>query len=118
LPRLIVNPSGATSTAGEPPPLLAPVLSGGGDSGSQAGGSSGGRDKAGRSNGGGPGAGEEVVMVGSNGWTRRVCDGLGGLFLFFLKFFYLIYRGGQPTTSENTIFTMTLVPRRLVCPPR
>ena len=26
-------------------------------------------------------------MVGSNGWTRRVCDGLGGLFLFFLKFF-------------------------------
>ena len=60
---------------------------------------------------------------GKQRW-RRPMDGLGGpmdglaglIHVFFL--FYLIYRGGQQTASENVTLTVTFDPRRLEKPPR
>jgi hypothetical protein len=44
--------------------------------------------------------------------------GSPGLSMDFFFFFYLINRGGQPTASENTLFTVTFELRRLRYPPR
>jgi len=55
----------------------------------------------------------QAAATTTHGWVRRAMDGLGGLAPV-----YLINRGGQQNASENTIFTVTFDPRRLLKPPR